>query len=172
MRHGKFQRLEPAEGIEILERIGENMARIWIEEAECSVPRRGTQHERRKLHQELLQTHPAFAADLHSQPWYTNPDGKFGGDDMTIFDWTFVGEDQLLRGWRSYVPVDKLYLLKGVTLGEPRQHSIEEGGCAEYSFTVKASYALAVLKSAEIIPKDSVLGNDDEKPLSCDEDLE
>lgn len=147
------------------------MTEIWIERAECIVPRKGAQQQRRKLQEDLRKSHPAVAADLEAQPWYENPDGPFGGDHLAKFDWEWMGADQVGWGWASYLPIAKLPLIEEHILGEVQQPSDDENWL-EFSFYLKASYAFSVLKAVGKIPPDSILMNCDERPLSYGEEVE
>jgi hypothetical protein len=149
------------------------MTKIWIESAECLVPRKGTQEDRRTLKQEFRKSHPVEAADLEAQPWYTDPDGPHGGDDIAQFNWEWMGEDQNVMCWRTFVPVAKLPLIKKQTLGRVCQHAIDgidSGDWIDFSFHLKAPYAFDVLRDAGMIPADSVLMNQGEQPLSYDDE--
>jgi hypothetical protein len=146
---------------------------IWIERAECLVPRRGTQQKNIELRDELRQSDPRLAADIESQPWYQQPDAYGAGDDWATLNWEWMGVDQILMGWTSYLPVADLPLITEQTLGRVYQHSVEgveSDNWIDYSVNVKASYAFSVLRDAGMIPVDSILMNESEVPLSCDEE--
>ena len=151
------------------------MTGIWIEKAVCSVPKEGTQEERRRLKNELQKSNLSLAVEIESWPWYLDPDGPYGSDDFAQFQWEWMGEDQILQVCESYLPLSVLSELKEMTLGEVRQHSLvgaDTDGCSDYSFNLKASYAIAVLKDSWMIPADSVLMNETDQPLSYDEQEE
>lgn len=147
------------------------ITKIWIDGAECLVPRKGTQKRRHRLQDEFRKSHPAEAAQLESEPWYASPDGPYSGDDWAVFNWEWVGSDHEGKCWRSYLHVTALPLIKRQTLGKVHSHSVvgvDSGDWIDFSFNLKASYAFDVLKNAGMIPEDSVLMNDGEEPLSYD----
>ena len=132
------------------------------------------QEKRHTLKNELRKSNPSLAAEVESWPWYLDPEGPYGSDDFAQFEWEWTGEDQKMKGWNSYLPLDVLPEMKEVALGGVRRHSLdgmETDGC-DYSFNLKASYAVAVLKNAGMIPADSVLMNENDQPLSYDEEEE
>jgi hypothetical protein len=146
------------------------MNRIFIEEAECLVPKRGTQEQRRQIKERLFQENPAYAAQLEAIPGYQDPDDKFAGDEYATFNWSWFGENEIMRGFRTHVLLTDLPLLKDTAISVPVQH--EPDSWIEYSFHVKASYALAVLISKHIVLGDSVLANDSDMPHSLQNELE
>ena len=141
--------------------------KVWILEAECLVPKRGTQQQLLKQQEALRQSDPQLAAELQAHPSCVKPDGPHGGDEWAIFNWQWSEEDQAPYCWRSYLPLSELPRFKEQSLGEVSRYSISgvnDDEWIEFSFHVKASYALSVLKEAEMIPADSVLMNEDEWP--------
>jgi hypothetical protein len=145
------------------------MTKIWIEEAECLIPRKGTQEERLKLQEDLRKSDPALSAEIESWPMYEDPNGFYAGDHWATFNWEWMGDDENVQCWRSYLLVRALPLIRDEALGGVRQHSltgIDSGDWIDYSFYLKASYAFSVLKNAGMIPADSVLMNESEQPLS------
>jgi hypothetical protein len=147
------------------------MTKIWIEEAECLVPRKGTQEKRLKLQEDLRKSDPVLAVDIESWPMYEDPNGFYAGDHCATFNWEWMGDDENVRCWRSYLLLSALPLIKHEALGSVRQHSltgVESGDWIDYSFYSKASYAFSVLKDAGMRPADSVLMNKSEQPLSYD----
>jgi hypothetical protein len=151
------------------------ITKIWIEGAECLVPKKGTQEQRRILQAEFRKSHPAEAAHLESEPWYASPDGPYSGDDWAVFNWEWLGTDDVVKCWRSYLHITALPLIKEQSLGKVHSHSVagvDSDDWIEFSFYLKASYAFEVLKHAGMIPQESVLMNDGEEPLSYDEEAD
>jgi hypothetical protein len=57
---------------------------VLIQKCEVTVPRRVQQQERKSLKAEFRKENPEAAADFESQPWYGDPDGPAGGDEILI----------------------------------------------------------------------------------------
>lgn len=140
---------------------------IWIESAECLVPRIGTQESRRHHQTAFRRSHPEIAAEIEAQPWYCAPDGPYGSDEFAVLNWAWIGADEVMKEWRSHVPVASLHLFNPQMLDGVRRHdALDNDDWIEYSFHLNASFALSVLKNAGMIPADSILMNEDERPLS------
>jgi hypothetical protein len=57
---------------------------ILNKKCEVNVPRRGQQRERKRLKERFRRQVSEAAADFESQPWYVDPDGPAGGDEILI----------------------------------------------------------------------------------------
>lgn len=145
--------------------------KLLIERCEVTVPRRGQQEERKRLQEEFRKTNPKTAADLESQPWYVDPEGPFGGDDrLTIhFEWMAEPNDSV-RCWQSFFPIRHASALQPFVCGPVRHHTKEEFPGCEFSYPLKASFALELLQMLGVLPEDAVLANDSDLPACCEEE--
>jgi hypothetical protein len=120
------------------------------------------------IRDELRKSDPEAAAELESYPWYHDPDGPYAGDNFAQCSWEWSGEDQIIKCWDSFVDLKYIALFKKYMLGKLTQHStsgVANEDNMDYSFNLRASYALAVLRAKQIIPRDSKLMNEDDRPL-------
>lgn len=151
--------IQPAEST----KEGSKRSEIWIQTAECLVVKQGTQQIRRQDQEQFRLFDPMLAEKVESLLWYVDPDGPHGGDDQAIFDWSWIGDDNVLMCSRTFLPVAELLFIKDQILGEVCRHAGDDW--INFSFDLKAPFAFEVLKQAGSIPADSILMNEDERPV-------
>jgi hypothetical protein len=145
--------------------------KILIEKCEVTVPRRGQQQERSFLQEEFRQQNPEAATDFESQPWYVDPDGPAGADDvLTIrYEWSVDGHTEC---WQSFFPLQHAVALRQFVCGPVVHCREDEAPTIEYSYPLTASFALAMLQRNDILPMDAVLANQTDLPVCCEEQRE
>ncbi len=163
------------------------MKQIVIEKAVCMIPRRGRQAHIRRQREEFRKEHPELAAEADTWPWMEDPDHPDTSDDNAVFYWTWTviedendndGED---FNWRSYLPLSLLERAGEhgfyIAAGPVKLRSIagveDDGKYIDYSFPVKASYAVEVLRHAkQIADVEYEILNEDDMPRQALEELE
>jgi hypothetical protein len=152
---------------------GRTNMNVMIEKCEVTVPRRGQQQDRKRLKDEFRKEHPEAAADLESKPYYIDPDGPHGGDDMLTmhFEWIDMDVPNCPHWcWHSSLPVHHASMLQPFVCGPVRRYTEEEFSTCEFSYPLKASFALEMLQMSGLIPGDAVLANDTDLPRCCEEE--
>jgi hypothetical protein len=145
--------------------------RVLVERCEVTVPRRGQQQERKRLQHEFRRENPQAAAEFESQPWYVDPDDPGGGDNMLTIHYEWIVEpDDSLMCLQSFLPVHHASLLHPYVCGPVRRYTEDEFPTCEFSYPLKASFALQMLQVFGIVPQDAVLANDSDLPVSCEEE--
>ena len=120
------------------------------------VPKRGTQEERRRLRDKLRQENPKLTAETEAQPWYVDPDGELGSDDYAVWniEWNTDADHRTL-GTHRHLKTEYLPHFIERSIGPVEQGDGDQRW--EYSYHIRASFALQVLKIDGHVPADATL---------------
>jgi hypothetical protein len=147
---------------------------VLINRCEVTVPRRGQQQERKHLKDEFRKQNPEGAADLESQPWYVDPDGPYGGDDMlTIpYEWIDMGVPNCSRHCRySLMPISVTNLLQQFACGPVS--GIRKRNSSRSSTAIRSPHHLSHdAQGVGVLPADALLVNETDLPVCCVDDQE
>ena len=102
---------------------------------------------------------------LEAIPGFTDPEGAHSGDEWLHINIEWMDRDSHSWAAKMYMHIDKLGSLKSMMIGDIRCPDFAESN-VDYSFSLKASYALALLIKHDKIPANSLLLNEDEVQIN------